>query len=155
MKKHITKQSIEDVTRDVCEKREQLNISLGVTETDYLLNSPANAKHLKQSIEQLQVCRIKIRVFPDFLSSGFWHMPPRGFNIDESEFEDVIPEHLLIAVRYWHWIWEKCYDEAFPDELSISEEAAIQFDKDGQALVDAMNKCQDKYEFGYIPSFKG
>jgi hypothetical protein len=105
-----------------------------------------------------------IRVFPDYMSSGFWDAGP-GVNLDPSVFDGILPDSILIAVKYWHSTWESFSSTA--DEGTISEyvnqwesfsstadegtisEYVNQWNKDGARLVELMNECQDKYQFVY------
>ncbi len=91
--------------------------------------------------------KTKIRVFPDFMSSGFW-VYPYGANLCESEFESVLPPPLMIALKYWHWIWESNFDY-IELEHTMSKDAQQVWEQDGITLVEAMNACQDEYEFVY------
>lgn len=91
-----------------------------------------------------------VRVFPDYQSTGLWYGPgPGGANMCESEVAHVIPEHMLIALKYWHHIWEFCIGDDYKSTMSGRYEA--QWNADGQSLVDAMNACQDEFEFIYSP----
>lgn len=88
----------------------------------------------------------KFRIFPDHCSSGIWGMPPDHANYDHSDIRDAVPEILIVALKYWHWIWEVRGD-------NMSAWSEMQFETDGQRIVDAMNAAQDKYEFIYVKSF--
>jgi len=99
--------------------------------------------------------KIKIRVFPDYCSSGLWGFPPNHTNLDESQFADIIPEIIMIALKYWHRVWELTADYMAEDGVtSMSMSYRKKWDEDGQKIVDAMNKCQSEYEFIYEPSFE-
>lgn len=88
----------------------------------------------------------QFRIFPDHCSSGIWGMPPDHVNYDEFSVRDAVPEILLVALRYWHWIWEVRGD-------NMSAWSEMRFEQDGQRIVDAMNAAQEKYEFIYVKSF--
>lgn len=85
--------------------------------------------------------RTKIRVFPDYMSTGLWDYPV-GSMVDEDEIDHCIPAHLLVALKYWVRTWE------FID--SFSPEYMQEFKMDGQVIVDAMNACQDEFEFIFV-----
>lgn len=90
-----------------------------------------------------------IRVFPDYASSGLWESNPEGggVNMDESEVAHCVPTHLMIALKYWHRCWED-YGEGWAEQ--VGSIYADQWEQDGITIVDAMNACQDEFEFVYI-----
>lgn len=95
----------------------------------------------------------KIRVFPDYCSSGLWDV--EGVNLDEAGFETVLGTSNLLALKYWHNIWEfeiACFDDS--EKPRVSEEYIKEWDEDGQKLVEQFNKCQDTYEFVYCGEYE-
>ena len=104
--------------------------------------------------------KIDIKVFPDYMSSGFWDKLT-GVSCDESEFAHVLPQNLMTGFKYWHWAWEH-YSEMWETQIEYAEHNGgninsrvyiEQFDIDGQEFVNEMNKCQDQYNFVYFQSF--
>jgi len=95
-----------------------------------------------------------IRVFPDYCSSGLW-----------SETGNVEPEELgitdagiILALKYWHWIWEFEIAKSEPENWEfdhrkfhgLSDYGVKVWKEDGQKIVDELNtKYGDKYEFVY------
>lgn len=91
-----------------------------------------------------------IRIFPDYASSGLWESNPEGggANMDESEVAHCIPAHLMIALKYWHLVWEDHAEHWAKYESKIT--CAHQWEQDGIAIVDAMNACQEEFNFVYV-----
>lgn len=83
----------------------------------------------------------KIRVYPDYMSSGLWD--ESGTNLDEDKFRDLLGYSNMMALRYWHETWE------FLGEFGMSSSYWQRWQEDGRKLVEEFNKCQDKYEFVY------
>ncbi len=86
----------------------------------------------------------KIRVFPDYCSSGLWD--DRG-NLDADKFESVLGKSNLIALRYLHDIWEFMIACCCDEQPRVGDEYIREWRKDWEALVDQFNLCQDKFEF--------
>lgn len=82
------------------------------------------------------------------MSSGFWQYP-RGANLDESQFIDSLTPEIMVALKYWHYTWESAYNYTGGSH-GISKNYQLEWEKDGQTLVDRMNACQDEYEFIYV-----
>lgn len=83
----------------------------------------------------------KIKVYPDYMSSGLWDK--NGTNLDENKFHALLGYSNMMALRYWHESWE------FLEELGMSYSYWQRWQEDGRLLVEEFNKCQDKYEFIY------
>ena len=103
--------------------------------------------------------RIKIRVFPDHMSSGLWQWNTKhvngsgGANLHESYFGDYIAPEIMIALKYWHWIWEM-NEESWRNYGEPSyERLKKEFDMDGLAMTAAMNGSQGRFQFIYQESF--
>lgn len=87
-----------------------------------------------------------IRVFPDYCSSGLWD---EHGNLDERDFESVLSASQLLALKYWHQIWEASMG-SYGLSCSYSKLWQDKWEADGKALVTSFNECQDIYEFVYI-----
>jgi hypothetical protein len=81
-----------------------------------------------------------IKVFPDYCSSGLWE---DGANIDKSEFDGMVPETALIALKYWHWIWEVCQDDDY--NLTFSPRWHRQWWEDGKDIIDCLNRHTEHF----------
>lgn len=94
--------------------------------------------------------KTKIRVFPDYCSSGLWEHP-HGANLDESDVEHVVPKVIMIALKYWHRTWEGS-EEYWTDHVDSKavQRYVEQWQQDGKDIVQAMNECQDEFEFIYV-----
>lgn len=95
-----------------------------------------------------------IRVFPDYCSSGLWesYSEGGGANMDESEVAHCIPAHLMIALKYWHMVWED-HIEYWATKMLVDDRVkrhVLQWEQDGITIVAAMNACQDEFNFVYI-----
>jgi hypothetical protein len=95
-----------------------------------------------------------IKVFPDFMSSGLW-LQRDGLphvNTDESEVAHFVPAEVIIALKYWHHIWEVCVDDDF--NSTMSPRYKNEWHEDGRAIVAAMNKAaedaDETYTFVYV-----
>lgn len=102
----------------------------------------------------------KIRVFPDYASSGIWRWNKDsstgagGANMNESSISDVVSPLLMITLKYWHWVWALNSELWNSNKNSLYiKKSMVKFDEDGKTIVAAMNACQDKFEFIYIESF--
>ena len=95
-----------------------------------------------------------ITIYPDYCSSGLWNED--GANMCESAMEGIIPEELMMLLKYWHWTWEFFIND---EEVSPrpSHEAKMIWYEDGQKIVDAFNKCltnvTHKFVYG-VPEIK-
>jgi len=83
-----------------------------------------------------------VKVFPDYCSSGLWE---NGVNMDESEVNLSAID--LIALRYWHEIWEFFIADGISSEKYIKR-----WNKDGQQMVDSWNTKQDEIQYVYLES---
>lgn len=83
-----------------------------------------------------------IKVFPDNMSSGLW---ADGVNISEHEVR--LSKSCILALRYWHEMWEFAIDKG-----NMSDSYKMRWNEDGKRLVEAMNECQSEYEFVYVES---
>lgn len=95
-----------------------------------------------------------VKVFPDFLSSGLWLVtdkPYRHINIDESDVSHFVPPVVMIALKYWHHIWEIMVDDDYNSTMSAMY--LEQWHDAGEVIVDALNKAAmdagEDYEFIY------
>lgn len=92
---------------------------------------------------------VKITVFPDYCSSGLWN--EAGANMDEREFEGVLSTPDLMALKYWHCMWEfHAEDFGFSNlHQPMTDSFWNSWSEDGKALVDAWNSKQDVFQFVY------
>lgn len=91
----------------------------------------------------------KIKVFPDYCSSGLWEAET-GVNLSEHKFEDLLGKSNLLALKYWHCLWEfniACF--ADNEQPKASERFIAEWNEDGKELVKQFNLCQDQFEFIY------
>lgn len=96
--------------------------------------------------------KINIRVFPDFMASGFWKTPEDGHGmIEASQFEGIVPDALLLAVKYWHEVWEFIIADEFK-EYKCSAKYKNRWEEDGKYLVELMSQAQEVYNFIYVES---
>lgn len=86
---------------------------------------------------------IKVKVFPDHMSSGLWD--EAGTNMSESEVSHVLDEKDLWLLKYWHEMWEFCIAED-----RMSQEYVDRWNEDGQRMVDRWNAKQNEIEFVYV-----
>lgn len=68
--------------------------------------------------------------------------------MDESEVSHCVPAHIMIALKYWHHVWED-YAEYWSRDVSTIY-YSDQWEEDGIAIVAAMNACQDEFLFVYV-----
>jgi hypothetical protein len=103
----------------------------------------------------------KVKVFPDFLSSGLWLVKecaesPKGYrtvSMDVSEIEHFVPESILIALKYWHHVWELMCDGDFNSTMSARYKK--KWNEDGKLLVEVLNFYangigDEPYVFEYV-----
>lgn len=84
----------------------------------------------------------KIKVFPDYCSTGLWDKET-GANIDVPRY---VSDELRIALKYWHDNWE-----FFITPGSCSPLYYLRWQDDGRTLTKRLNSyLVDEYE--YIPS---
>lgn len=86
---------------------------------------------------------MKVKVFPDHLSSGLWD--EQGRNMDESQVAHVLDEYDLMCLKYWHEAWE-----FFVTEDCASDSYIERWQQDGQKMVDRWNAKQQEVEFIYV-----
>ncbi len=88
-----------------------------------------------------------IKVLPDYCSSGLWE---GNINLFEENFSSVLTFTDLMALRYWHHMWELYADDGTPKgERKLSELYWDNWSQHGQALVDAWNAKQNEFLFVY------
>ncbi len=99
---------------------------------------------------------MKIKVFQDYSSSGLWIDEPgsneHGMMIDHEDISHVIPEHLIIALSYWHDMWDFHMSNPTddPEHKSMSRSYIDKWYADGQKIVDAMNAAQTEIQFTFV-----
>lgn len=87
-----------------------------------------------------------VEVFPDYCSTGLWDRRTH-INLDESSISGHVPKHMLIALKYWHLVWELRVDSNNWTSCSLH---AIEWESDGIKLVEAMNSIQREFLFVYV-----
>lgn len=99
---------------------------------------------------------MKVKVFQDYSSTGLWLDDPEstdnGTMLDFDDISHVVPEHLLIALSYWHDIWDYRMSNPLddPNHKGMSVNYVEKWYKDGQKIVDAMNAAQSEIEFTFV-----
>ena len=81
-----------------------------------------------------------IRVFPDYQSTGLWH-GTEHYNMDPNEIG--LDGGLLIALKYWHWVWEFLIVTDCGERCMLSASAVQEWKQDGKRLVDALSERYD------------
>lgn len=87
--------------------------------------------------------KIKIRMFPDYCSSGLWEWEVRGHNLEPDELG--VSKGLQIALKYWHWYWEMV-----PSDKKMPEPYLTHWKKEAEELAALMTTENEKYEFHFI-----
>ena len=88
-----------------------------------------------------------VKVLPDYMSSGLWD---DGKNMDESEFDGILSISDLLALKYWHHIWEMfALDEFNPSGINMSEKFWNDWSRDGRDMVAEWNSKQKDIQFVY------
>lgn len=82
-----------------------------------------------------------IKVFPDYCSTGLWE---NHANIDVEQFE-WLPPSLVIALKYWHFAWERAHDY-MGCTWSGGKEYYEEWYEDGQEIVNNLDAYG--YKFG-------
>ena len=91
--------------------------------------------------------KIKIRMFPDYCSSGVWGWND-GVNLDQEQLG--ISSALKLALKYWHSYWEYYIaDSLHEDTPKISDYYIKQWHADGKKIAELMTVENDTYEFVY------
>lgn len=91
-----------------------------------------------------------VYVFPDFTSSGLWEQECGGhvISLDVSDVKEYISEVCIVALKYWHFVWELTYDYN-EGKTGMSREYYQEWYKDGQKIVDTMNSSRENTEYGW------
>jgi hypothetical protein len=97
-----------------------------------------------------------IKVFPDYMSSGLWLVEEcpdcpwrfRTISVDEDFISYFVPREIIIALNYWHHVWE------LTDVMS--ESYWKRWNEDGFKIVMALNRAailkDVPYKFEYVES---
>jgi len=85
----------------------------------------------------------KIRVFPDYMASGLWAThEDGGANLGVEEFKDVLTPEIIVALKYWVFLWELAAEDSTVNPIKLSPQGWADWWTDGAVLVERMNAVQ-------------
>jgi hypothetical protein len=92
-----------------------------------------------------------IKVFQDYSSSGLWE-DDTGYMIDYEDLIPAVPQHLIIALKYWHDMWDYRMSNPTddPDHRGMSQSYIDQWYADILIIIEAMNAVQHEFYFRFI-----